>query len=158
MFNKDQKKERQKFSKEEDNLIIKLVQDNEFKDTNKLKKLFPNRRIKQIRERYKFYLNPNLNHSSFTFEEDDLLISSYSKFKGKWSLMTKLFPGRTEISLKYRHRKLIKDKTKENNHFSNEIQLILDPIFQNRRDSTFDNFLELSSKETFQEFSLKTYE
>ena len=72
--------------------------------------------------------------------------------------MTKLFPGRTEISLKYRHRKLIKDKIKEENYFSNKIQLILDPIFQNRRDSTFDNFLELSSKETFQEFSLKTYE
>jgi hypothetical protein len=106
------RKQRQKFSNEEDNLIIKLVEEYGFKQLSKYENLFPNRNAKQIRERYHLYFDPTLTQSPFTLQEDELLLKSYFDFHGKWCLIAKLFPGRTDVCLKYHYRKLLKRQRK----------------------------------------------
>lgn len=98
--NHNKREPKKPFTKEEDELIQKYVQENGLKDLIKLENMLLNRNVKQIRERYRNYLNPEVIQSPFTQEEDDLLVKSYPEYNGKWCEIVKLFPGRTDILLR----------------------------------------------------------
>lgn len=113
----DVKKTRNTWSEVEDNLLKEIISSKGerswaciAKEINiKLYKSFSVRSGKQCRERWFNQLNPLLNKSQFTQEEDDLLISYQKVLGNKWSQISSLFPGRTENQMKNRW-KILKKK------------------------------------------------
>jgi hypothetical protein len=138
------KKLRQNFTKQEDELIIKFVEEYGYDKLNILEKRIPNRNTKQIQERYHLYLDPKLNHSPYSPQEDELLLKAYRDFNGKWCLMRKLFTGRTDVSLKYRHKQLLKIRKQQESNCSDPAVLLFHLVFQNWENQTIEDFLNIS--------------
>ena len=65
---------------------------------------------KQVRERYLNNLDPNINRSRFTREEDEKIIEFYTISGPKWKEISKEFFGRTENMIKNRFYSHIKKK------------------------------------------------
>jgi hypothetical protein len=68
----------------------------------KIALLIPGRTCKQCRERWKCNLDPSINRSSFTKEEDETILQFYAQFGSRWALMARNLPGRTENAIKSR--------------------------------------------------------
>ena len=91
------------FTKEEDDKLKQLV--SQFGETNNWKKIsdmFPNRNIRQVKDRWTNYLSPNVINRPWNSQEDFLLIQSIQRFGRKWKTITQFFPGRTDIQIKSR--------------------------------------------------------
>lgn len=71
-------------------------------------KLVPGRSAKQCRERWGLNLNPNIDRSAFSEQEDLLLLELHNKFGNRWSSFREFFPGRTENILKTRYKSLLR--------------------------------------------------
>ncbi|GAA5885688.1 hypothetical protein JCM16303_003115 [Sporobolomyces ruberrimus] len=55
---------------------------------------------KQCRERWHNHLNPSINKSEWTAEEDALIKELYSKIGSRWAEMAKYLPGRPDNAIK----------------------------------------------------------
>ncbi|GER57457.1 Myb-like protein [Striga asiatica] len=90
------------WSKEEDNLLITLVEKQSGKKMkwSEIAAQLPSRMGKQCRERWHNHLNPEINKAAWTKEEEKILISAHSIYGNKWSEIAKILPGRTENSVK----------------------------------------------------------
>ncbi|KAK8871049.1 hypothetical protein M9Y10_008962 [Tritrichomonas musculus] len=105
---------RQKFTNEEDLLIIKLVGDNQYPNWNEIAKNIPSKSGRQCRERFQNYLSPNLSKEPWTKEEDELIISLYKEFGSSWSLIADYFGGkRTNNNIKNRWNTHLKSRFNE---------------------------------------------
>ena len=93
---------KQKFTKEEDEELKKIVSTYGAKRWNKIASHLKNRTGRQCRDRYMNYLAPNIKKASFSFEEDLLLMHKIEEFGTHWSKIKTFFPGRTSSSLKNR--------------------------------------------------------
>jgi hypothetical protein len=94
------------FSITEDSIIKQFVESYGSGDFGMIKYYLPNRTARQVRERWRLYLNPEIDNSQFSEEEDQLLIEKYSECKGSWSQIRQYFKGRTDVKLKYRFQQL----------------------------------------------------
>ena len=106
------------FTLEEDEFLLHLVKSIGIRNWQKIslemKKNNIERNGRQCRDRYIHYLDPNINkNSKWTPEEDSLLIKSTQKHGKKWKVMEKIFPGRTEVSLRNRYNLLMRKERKE---------------------------------------------
>lgn len=110
---KQTKRSKVMFSKEEDKKLIKVVR--KFGENNwKIVSLYvENRTVRQCRERWKKFLCPSLNHSSWTKEEDEILLKKYKEYGPKWSQISKYFQNRTDINIKTRFSVLARKIRKE---------------------------------------------
>lgn len=70
------------------------------------------RTMKQCRERYTCCLDPTLNKTPFTEEEDMRLIAQVEEHGSKWSLIKKQFKNRSDGSLKSRYLALLRKSDK----------------------------------------------
>ena len=60
----------------------------------------PNKRVgKQWRERWLNHLQPSINKSAWSPEEDLVLLQNHKKFSNQWAKIAKYIPGRTENKL-----------------------------------------------------------
>ena len=105
LFYKDANKERihkrQRFTKEEDMLLTRYVNEYGYKWDLIATKL--NHKTKrQVKDRWMFYLNPELKAEPYTKDEDELLEKKLIELGNKWRVIVKFFPGRTDVSLKNR--------------------------------------------------------
>lgn len=96
-----QRKNRKLFSKEEDDKLI-LLHNRYDDDWKKIAKEMDGRSIRQCKERYCHYLNPDINLSDWTSNEDNLLNEKVQEIGKKWKILEYIFPGRTEISIRNR--------------------------------------------------------
>jgi hypothetical protein len=55
-----------------------------------------------VRERFKNYLRPDLNHTSWTAEEDSLLLDKYAVFGPQWRVIKSFFANRSDVNVKNR--------------------------------------------------------
>jgi hypothetical protein len=90
----------------------------------------PNRTAKQIRERYRLYLDPSVLHTPFTYEENLKLNQYVAQFGMKWSIIANFMDGRPDVQLKYRYRKLVRQQTK--NEIAQNREFLGDPSQLNR--------------------------
>ena len=108
------KHSRDQFTKEEDIKLANLVKEYGEDHWERIADKMPNRNIRQCKDRWMFYLSPNINKEDFSVEDDLKLIELYNQYGSQWKLIAKYFTGRTHISLRNRmnqiQRKILKTK------------------------------------------------
>lgn len=101
------------WSTEEDALLLQLIQDEKMHSWAMVASKIKGRTAKQCRERWSLNLDPGINRSPWTPEEDQLLLKLYEKMGGKWSEIKSEFNGRTENAVKTRYKSLVRAKARE---------------------------------------------
>lgn len=100
------------FTKEEDDKLVQLISEYG-EDWKLIAEKLENRNVRQCRERWHKYLNPNINKDTWTEKEDELLMNEYKKLGPKWKNIAGCFLNRTDINVKNRYRKLERKRKKE---------------------------------------------
>ena len=98
------------WTRQEDETIIKYVKENGTRNWRNLCNLLPGRIGKQCRERWRNHLDPNINHSPWTEQEDELLISLHRKFGNKWVKIASIMKDRSDNAIKNRWNSTLKKK------------------------------------------------
>lgn len=94
--------QRKLFSVEEDRMLRLLVMQYGPGDFKKIAAFMPGRTARQVRERYRNYLAPEINNGPWSRQEDDLLRAKFAEFGPKWSKISTFFPSRSDVSVKNR--------------------------------------------------------
>lgn len=92
------------------------------------------RSAKQCRERWCLNLDPSINHGPWSAEEDHELMEFVRLNGGKWSLIAKYMPGRTENSVKTRYYSIQRKEARRKRWTEDEDSLIVDTVLANGRD------------------------
>ena len=92
-----------KFTKEEDEMLIKAVASCGKLNWRKISLMLPSRNARQCKDRWENYLDPNLNKTPFTIEEDMLLLEKHQEYGPKWVMISKFFNNRSDTSIKSRY-------------------------------------------------------
>lgn len=98
------------WSKEEDELIIEMVQKHGSKKWSAIAKALPGRIGKQCRERWHNHLNPTINKEAWTQEEEITLIHAHQIYGNKWAELAKFLPGRSDNFIKNHWNSSVKKK------------------------------------------------
>ncbi|XP_071700444.1 transcription factor MYB3R-4-like [Rutidosis leptorrhynchoides] len=98
------------WSKEEDEIIIRLVEQYGAKKWSTIAQHLPGRIGKQCRERWHNHLNPNINKEAWTQEEELALIQAHQIYGNKWAELTKFLPGRSDNAIKNHWNSSVKKK------------------------------------------------
>lgn len=116
-----------KWTKHEDDILCQLVTIFGENDWRHLSKKIDGRNSRQCRERWQYYLNPNLNVGNWTQEEDQLILSKLKEYGHKWMIIKNFFNNRTDAMIKNRYKALTKTYKQENfNNIVTEKQQIHD--------------------------------
>lgn len=110
-------RQRNRFSVEEDQIILDLINEIGTTDWEMISKLMPGRNKRQVRERWINYLRPDLNKKPWTKEEEELLLKKHIEHGNKWKSLSIFFPNRTEICVKCKYQQLIRQKKKKEPKF-----------------------------------------
>ncbi|OHT15327.1 Myb-like DNA-binding domain containing protein [Tritrichomonas foetus] len=112
---------RNRFSKQEDTKLLKLVEkygecwkeiSHEFGHT---------RSPRQLRERYTNYIREPVKRTPFTESEDRLIIEKFKKLGPNWSMIASFIPGRSNINVKNRFAALNSNREKYRNYSAGSI-------------------------------------
>ncbi|OHS97993.1 hypothetical protein TRFO_09164 [Tritrichomonas foetus] len=101
-----------KFTPEEDDKLLKLVQTHGSKNWITIAQLMETRNPRQCRERWNNYLNPDLRKDTWSKEEDDLLDDKYSEYGPKWNKISKFFLSRSDNNIRNRWMMLARHRAK----------------------------------------------
>jgi hypothetical protein len=98
---------RRRFTENEDKTLRTLVGMFGLNKWEKIATFIPERTPRQCRDRYEYYLAPNVYNPPWTDAEDELLRKKLTQFGPKWVMLARSFPGRTGNHLKNRWYKVL---------------------------------------------------
>jgi hypothetical protein len=104
---------KRKFTKFEDRIILEMVEGLGRRDWGAIAERLGSRSARQCRERWKHYLKPSIKNSEWSGEEDAILEREYAVHGPKWSIISSVLPGRTEVNVKNRWARLCRQKKKK---------------------------------------------
>ena len=109
---KDKRKIRNYFTSEEDQKLRELVFKYGEHSWTLVSSLMKTRTQRQCRERWKHYLSCDTKEASqpWTKEEDDIIIQRYNELGAKWTKIARELPGRSDLQIKMRYMKNLKNK------------------------------------------------
>lgn len=96
----DSFKRKCKWSKEEDDILLQMVNLHGPKNWSTIARAMPGRSRIQCQERWTFYLDPAVNKQTWSEQEELTLIHAHQIHGNKWCELAKLFPGRTRKAIK----------------------------------------------------------
>lgn len=136
------------WSEEEDEKLLELI--NKFNpnlDWATIAKSIEGRSAKQCRERWFLNLDPTINHGPWSAEEDHALMEFVRLNGGKWSLIAKHMPGRTENSVKTRYYSLQRKEARRKKWTDDEDEAIIGHVLTYGRDfDTLDKNMKHRTK------------
>lgn len=153
------RKIRNKFTPEEDQKLRELIQKHGEHSWNLVSSLMETRNQRQCRERWKHYLSCDMNQASkpWTKEEDELIINKFNELGGKWTKIARELPGRSDLQVKIRYLKHLKNKKNRNKYKRDESESS-DEYYPDEEDDEEEIDTKKSSKDTkkeINEFELK---
>ena len=95
-------RKRRVFTSEEDSALIDLVMSQKYTTWFEIAARIRGKTPRQCKDRWINYLNPANKFEPWTDEEDSLLIKFINEIGTKWSLISKMVPGRSENCVKNR--------------------------------------------------------
>lgn len=105
------------WTKEEDNLLLSIVQSMHMPmKWSVVAQSLPERTGKQCRERYVNHLNPRLKVTDWSPLEDATIFHLYDTIGSHWAKMSKIIPGRTDNGIKNRFHNLRRQLEREDEH------------------------------------------
>jgi hypothetical protein len=106
------KENKRKFYQDEDEKLSELVKTFGISNWITIKRYFNNRTTRQLKDRWRIYLDPQVNQEEWTKEEDQLLIEKQNQFGFSWQTIQQgYFPNRTDISIRNKFVKFQKKNT-----------------------------------------------
>ena len=106
------KTSKNKFTKEEDEILVRLVNQLGTSHWEAIAAQIPGRSARQCRDSWNHYLTPNINQMPWTIEEDRRLLTLYQMIGAHWAKIGEKFSGRTSVSVKNRWRRLHRQQLK----------------------------------------------
>jgi hypothetical protein len=91
-----------KFTQSEDETLKDLVNELGAGDWDAIAERMAGRNPRQCRERWTFYLSPDVLNTAWTKDEETLLLEKRAELGPGWTTIALCFPGRTPISVKSR--------------------------------------------------------
>ena len=149
------------FSLKEDAKLKELVKKNGLYEWEKIAAEMKTRNARQCKERYVYYLDPNLNNEPYTIDEDIRLLNLVKIRGTKWASLSDNFDRRSQYSLKNRWMYLQRVLKRLDNKISIEaatraIHEMAPPKIKARpREKGFLHKEETSSESTSYESSLE---
>ena len=101
------------WTKAEDEQLIKRVKSFPVKSWGEVAAGIVGRTAKQCRERWCYNLDPSINKSIWTPEEDQIIIRTQALKGNRWAHIASLLPGRTENAVKTRFKSILRAKRRE---------------------------------------------
>ncbi len=132
------------FSAAEDILLKEAVQ-KLGRNWTEVAKLVPGRSYPQVRTRYLRHLDPSINQSKFSQEEDKKVIEAYHNMGPKWGKIAELLSGRTYEQVKYRYMNHLVLSTKKGEFSEEEDGLLREAV--ERRGQKWSDIGEFSEEE-----------
>lgn len=90
----------QQWTGEEDELLIKLVEQFGQRKWSFIASQMVGRRGKQCRDRWVNHLKPDIKRGEWTEEEERVLVEGHKKLGPRWAALAKMLPGRPENAIK----------------------------------------------------------
>jgi myb proto-oncogene protein len=99
------------FTLEEDKVLLRFVFTNGPRRWGQLVAQLQNRTPKQCRERWNNQLNPRINESAWSPDEDEILTGKHAMLGNHWVQIARYLPGRTDMQVKNRWTTTMKTRT-----------------------------------------------
>ena len=148
---------KKKFSNEDDAKLQKIINEIGTQSWTQVAKAMGDRNPRQCKERWENYLNPAINTSPWTQEEDDLLIQKQLEIGSKWVTIAHFFNHRTDAQVKNRWqmlaRKMKKMRSRQQKSY-NVSQQTIQPVQVRMHQQIPQNIIELQNfnSQEFNEF------
>lgn len=124
------KKTRHKFTKEEDQKLLNLVNQYGKNCWSFVAQNMDGLTARQCRERYQDYLTPGIRNEVWTYEEDQLLQQKVAEFGQRWTTIAKFFNSRTDVNIK-NHWTILSQRIAKSQKLESEKERLLNNLDPN---------------------------